>query len=109
MKKKIGFGLAMLIALTTSLSAQVTSFKYSGNINEQQFIKLVEEHGLRASKLPNAVIQVIYDNLHSYSLDIGDVFLCTILYKGVDYLILLRITDAKNCKWQYSVLTAIRY
>jgi len=112
MKKKIVFGLAMLLAITASLSAQeafVNNFSYVDNFSEQQFILLTEmskiksaELGLLpANKLPNAVIQAINNNLRSYSLDIGDYFAAGVYYQGFGYSIGLRITDARNFKWQF--------
>ncbi|MDR0286991.1 MAG: hypothetical protein LBI03_04690 [Clostridiales bacterium] len=115
MKKKIVFGLAMLIALTTSLSAQmptVRRFSFVGILSEQEFIMARNELILNipgavhilTDKLPNAVSQTINNCLRNYPLDIGDVFSGLINYQGVNYTIGLRIIDARNSKWQFYAL-----
>jgi len=115
MKKKIIFGLAMLVGLTASLSAQAVSlrtFSYMNNLSEQQFkdaMKLADEGNNRqgnflyiVNKLPDAIIKEINNNLRGYSLDIGDVFLCSCFYQGIGYTISIRITDTRNTRWQFS-------
>jgi hypothetical protein len=112
MKKKIVFGLAMLVALTASLSAQTASVKnfvHVGNVSEQMFRQNAEkirrefpEFNLRpVGKLPNDVIQAININVSNYSLDTGDVFYAWINNQGNKYVIYLRITDAKNSNWVF--------
>jgi len=109
MKKKIVFVLVMLIALTTSLSAQavVSRFSYNANLSENRFIEIVNEMQIdqRAmmpiTKLPNPVIQGIDKNLRDYSLAVGDIFLTTIIYQGINYFIMLRITEVKKPMWQF--------
>jgi len=110
MKKKIAFVLALLIMLTASLSAQaVSGFLYLGNQSEQYFnsffnysnSSLSQKGWTATNKLPNPVIQKIYNNLSNYSLNSGDLFGCELSYQGVTYLVNLRITDAKNSKWQF--------
>ena len=114
MKKKIAFLLVLLITLTASLSAQAvnTNFVYLGNISEQKFIQACSEvHSkvnldFRATdKLPNPVIQAINNNLSDYSLRIGDSFTAGYFYQGVGYIVCIRITNARNSKWQFIAYT----
>ena len=88
MKKKIVFGLAMLIVLTASLFAQVASvktFRYAGLLNEQSFNKFANERSIErpwfdVGKLSDPIINAINNNLRNYSLNNGDTFLAWIDY-----------------------------
>ena len=109
--KKTLLGLAMLITLTASLSAQAqtANFAYLANMSEQVFTQVCSKQpSVRMSiypmnKLPNAVIQEINYNLRGYSLDTGDVFMCVIAYsyERSSYMVKLRVTDTRNLKWQF--------
>jgi hypothetical protein len=105
MLKKIALGILLLMGFTTALVAQ--TFQYLGDLTEQQFIQAGRSTLPKADgwypvgKLPNAVSQAIDYNLHDYSLDVGDTFLAGIHYRGADYIVLLRITDARNSRWQW--------
>jgi len=118
MRKKILLGLTMLFALTASLSAQTAemiTFGYQCNVSEQIFIETmnsinskIQRNGYQIfyiNKLPTPVIQAINDNLHDYTLDIGDEFLALVKYQLKAYhvfiRITIRITDKKKSSWQF--------
>jgi len=109
MKKKIVFGIALLIVLTASLSAQaayVHTFLYTRNGNEREFtqdwLRISNGAGVfETTKLPNPVIQAINNNLRNFTLNIGDIFICALIYNQTWYVVTLRITDARNSRWQF--------
>jgi len=116
MRKKIAFVLAMLIALTASLSAQVayvSSFFHTYNLSEQKFIEVYSKVNqntarkfnlIEINKLPTSIIQVINNSLRNYNLDIGDVFEALVIYQEAGYHVTLRITDTKKYYWQFFAL-----
>jgi len=111
MKKKILFGLTMLIASSVSLFAQagyVYEFRYLNNLKEQTFNQHFSKPEnqppasmFQVSKLPNPVIQAINNNLRDYSFIIGDVFVSWVNYQGKYYAVFLRITDVRDYRWQF--------
>jgi hypothetical protein len=110
MVKKLVLGALLLTVVTTTLFAWVTKFSYIGNSTEQRFAEVAQAlvpdspKIYRTGKLPNEIIREIDNALQGYSLDVGDTFSTLAGYSGTNYMIVLRITDAKNCRWQFYAL-----
>jgi hypothetical protein len=106
MVKKLVFGILLLTVVTTALFAEIVQFSYAGNGTEQQFALLATEATpsggmFPTRKLPNGIVREIDNALQDYSLNVGDVFTTILGYNGRWYVVYLRITDAKSCRWQF--------
>ena len=101
------FVLVMIVAVAIEGFSQSEIFMFTKNLTESQFAKApsetkeVTEKYSPTTNLPNPVQNRIDVLLSDYTLHVGDCFLFGGIYRGMFYMVLLRITNPQISRWQF--------